>query len=166
MASLEANRTLRSPMDAMLQIVSADGFVLDENNDFHGLDPQIVFTARKDGTYIARVYAFPSSPDSSIRFFGSDACLYRLTLTTGPFADFALPLAVTAGGKEQMKVEGWNLTPESNKLSLASDLPDDPFARIRGGPRELRPNPSRTTSDLRCEARRTAPAAVFGNRPH
>ena len=82
-ASLEANRTLRSPMDAMLQIVSADGFVLDENNDFHGLDPQIAFTAKKDGTYIARVYAFPSSPDSSIRFFGSDACIYRLTLTTG-----------------------------------------------------------------------------------
>src|SRR4029079_2714160 len=45
-ASLEANRTLRAPMDAILQLVSADGFVLDENNDFHGLDPQLAFTAQ------------------------------------------------------------------------------------------------------------------------
>ena len=63
-ASLEAHNTLRSPMDAMLQVLSADGFVLEENNDFHGLDPQLAFTAKKDGTYIARVYAFPAQPDA------------------------------------------------------------------------------------------------------
>ncbi len=107
-ASLEAHNTLRSPMDAMLQVLSADGFVLDENNDFHGLDPQLAFTAKKDATYIARVYAFPAAPDASIRYFGSDACVYRLTLTTGAFADFAIPLAV---GPDRLSVslEGWNL---------------------------------------------------------
>ena len=97
-------------MDAMLQVLSADGFVLDENNDFHGLDPQLAFTAQKDGTYIARVFAFPSAPDASIRFFGSDACVYRLTLTTGPFADFAVPLAYNARGiLEKFDVRGWNV---------------------------------------------------------
>src|SRR5215471_1979186 len=124
-ASLEANHTLRSPMDGMLQILSADGFVLEENNDFHGLDPQIAYTAKKDGTYIARVYAFPSQPDSSIRYFGSEACVYRLTLTTGAFADFVLPLAVSQDAT-QVEVEGWNLTPESRKLTVAPG--DNPFA--------------------------------------
>ena len=128
-ASLEANHTLRSPMDGMLQVLSADGFVLEENNDVHGLDPQIAFTAKKDGTYIARVYAFPAQPDASIRYFGSDACVYRLTLTTGPFADFAVPLAATADGKESAEVHGWNLTPESRKLTFAA-TPGEPFATV------------------------------------
>jgi hypothetical protein len=124
-ASLEANRTLRSPMDGMLQILSADGFVLEENNDFHGLDPQLAFTAKKDGTYITRVYAFPAAPDASIRYFGSDACVYRLTLTTGAFADFALPLAASKDGPP-LEVQGWNLAPESQKLTFAA-VPGEPF---------------------------------------
>ena len=147
-ASLEANRTLRSPMDAMLQILSADGFVLEENNDFHGLDPQLAFTAKRDGTYIARVYAFPATPDASIRFFGSDACVYRLTLTTGAFADHALPLAVSKGEPWRGAVEGWNITPESHKLSFAIGRGDEPFARAFGGdlvnPLRLRSEPHPT----------------------
>jgi hypothetical protein len=119
-ASLEAHRTLRSPMDGMLQIVSADGFVLDENNDWNELDPQIVFNAKKDGVYIARVYAFPSMPDSSIRYFGSDACVYRLTLTSGPFADFAVPLALNQAEPWNADVEGWNIPPAKPKLSFVA----------------------------------------------
>jgi hypothetical protein len=128
-ASFEAHDTLRSPMDAMLQIVTPDGFVLDENNDFHGLDPQLAFTAMKDGTYVARVYAFPAAPDSSIRYFGSDACVYRLTLTTGAFADYTMPLAFAAEGKPEVEVRGWNLTPESHKLTFAMS---DGFATAFG----------------------------------
>ncbi len=123
-ASLEANHTLRSPMDAMLQILSADGFVLEENNDFRGLDPQLAFTAKKDGTYLARVYAFPASPDASIRYFGSDACVYRLTLTTGAFADFALPLAVGPDRKTAF-VEGWNLSDAPQILTLPDRVPGE-----------------------------------------
>lgn len=128
-ASLEAHDTLRSPMDGMLQILSAEGFVLEENNDFRGLDPQIAFTAKKDGTYVVRVYAFPAQPDASIRYFGSDACVYRLTLTTGAFADFAMPLAVGPGAAH-VEAEGWNLTPESRELALAPG--DGPFAAAFG----------------------------------
>ncbi|MBM3980367.1 MAG: pre-peptidase [Planctomycetes bacterium] len=122
-ASVEAHHTLRSPMDAMLQIVSADGFVLDENHDWCGLDPQIAFTAKKDGTYIARVFALPAQPDSSVRHFGSDLCTYRLTLTTGAFADFALPPLVSTD-KPVTELRGWNLTPAVQK-ALA-------FARVEG----------------------------------
>ncbi|AWM37806.1 hypothetical protein GobsT_41690 [Gemmata obscuriglobus] len=130
-ASLDAHNALRSPVDAMMQVLSADGFVLDENNDFHGLDPQIAFTAKKDGVHVVRVYAFPATPDSTIRYFGSDASVYRLTLTTGPFADHTTPLAVQ-NGTAAVETEGWNLSPETRKFALTYGLPDSPFALAAG----------------------------------
>jgi hypothetical protein len=109
-ASLEANHRLRSPMDAVLQVASADGFVLDQDHDHHGLDPQVAFTAPKAGTFLVRIFAFPSQPDSSIRFFGSEACVYRLTLTTAGFADFPAVLAKKKGEKLKVETVGWNLS--------------------------------------------------------
>lgn len=128
-ASLEAHHTLRSPMDSMLQVLSADGFVLEENNDYRGLDPQIAFTAKSDGNYVVRVYAFPATPDASIRYFGSDACVYRLTLTTGPFADFALPPAVwpEGGARPPLELRGWNIG--RGHVSVRSPA-DDPLVTV------------------------------------
>jgi hypothetical protein len=117
-ASLDAHRTLRSPMDGVLQILSADGFVLDENNDYHGLDPQLAFTAKKDGTYVARVFAFPATPDSSIRFSGAETYVYRLTLTTGPFVDYAMPLAITHTGGSVADLVGWNIPPDNSSFKV------------------------------------------------
>ncbi|MBP3957103.1 PPC domain-containing protein [Gemmata sp. G18] len=128
-ASLQANRVLNSPMDGMLQILSADGFVVEENNDFHGLDPQLAFTAKKDGTYIARVYAFPAAPDASIRYFGSDACVYRLTLTTGAFADFALPVR-EPDAPPQADIWGWNLPKSGKRLLVPKLAPGEAFAAL------------------------------------
>ncbi|MFM8271413.1 MAG: pre-peptidase C-terminal domain-containing protein [Gemmata sp.] len=132
-ASLQANSVLRSPVDAILQLVSTDGFVIDENHDYSGLDPQLAYTAPKDGTYVVRLYAFPSTPDSSIRFFGSEAAVYRLTLTTGAFAEAALPLAVKRGLPWRGELTGWNLTREASKLTLHASHEDDPFARAYSG---------------------------------
>ncbi|VTT97173.1 Putative pre-peptidase OS=Singulisphaera acidiphila (strain ATCC BAA-1392 / DSM 18658 / VKM B-2454 / MOB10) GN=Sinac_2823 PE=4 SV=1: PPC [Gemmataceae bacterium] len=120
-ASLDAHSGLRSPADPILQVVSADGFVLDENHDFRGLDPQLAFTAPTDGTYVVRVFGFPSAPDSSIRFFGSEACVYRLTLTTGAFADHAAPLAVAKPeDAATVALDGWNV-PKALRLEAAAD---------------------------------------------
>jgi hypothetical protein len=145
-ASVEAHHTLRSPMDGVLQVVSADGFVLNQNNDFHGLDPQLVFTAPQDGTYITRVFAFPATPDSSIRFSGAESYVYRLTLTTGGFVDYPLPLAVGPDTKTVTPV-GWNIpaTAESipvgrvpageSHLTLFDPKLADPFrVRVEGHP--------------------------------
>ena len=111
-ASMESHQNLKSQADAILQIVGTDGYVLVENHDFHGLDPQIVYTIPKDDSYIVRTFAFPSSPDSSIHYYGSDAAVYRLTLTTGPYAEFAVPLAASEAQLKTpgVRVEGWNLT--------------------------------------------------------
>src|SRR5262249_50536920 len=93
-ADLEANRHSGASRDAALQVVCDSGFVLAQNDDAVGRDPRIVFEAPTEGTYLVRVFAFPATPDSSIRFAGGSAFVYRLTLTTAGFLDHAFPLAV------------------------------------------------------------------------
>jgi hypothetical protein len=117
-AALEAWQTLRSPMDGVLQIVSPDGFVLAQDNDTHGLDPFLAFSVPKDGTYVVRTFAFPAVPDSSIRFAGADTFVYRLTLTTGGYADFARPLAVRRADPGTVELVGWNIPDEAKRLPV------------------------------------------------
>jgi hypothetical protein len=120
-ASLEAQRTLGSPMDAVLQVLSAAGFVLEENNDDHELDPQVVFTAPKEDTYLVRTFAFPEVPDASIRLAGGDTYIYRLTLTTGGFGDHAFPLAVARGAPANVEAFGWNIPAAAKKLTVKTE---------------------------------------------
>lgn len=126
-AALEAHQRLRSPLDCMMQVLSAEGFVLEENNDFRGLDPQVVFTAPHDGTYIVRVYAFPATPDASIRYFGTESGLYRLTLTTGPYPDHAVPLAFREADVAHVQVAGWNRPTESGPIRFVREKHDSRF---------------------------------------
>ena len=128
-ASLEANRTLKSPMDAMMQIVSTDGFVLDQNNDFIGLDPQIAYAVPKDGTYFIRVFAFPSTPDTTVRFAGGDAYVYRLTATTGGFVDYTVPLSIGPNVKA-VEVRGWNISDELRTISVPKMNSPDPHIAL------------------------------------
>lgn len=113
-ASLAGNSILGAPMDAALQVcelldrAKPEAFVVAQNHDAIGLDPQIAYTASHDGAYLVRLFAFPAQPDSGVKFAGGDDYLYRLTLTTGPFIDHALPLA--AGSAETtVQFGGWNL---------------------------------------------------------
>lgn len=117
-ADVTANRVLGSPMDAVLQVVSPDGFVVAQNDDDQELDPRIVFTAPDDGVYFVRTFAFPAAPNQSIRFHNSSSHIYRLILTTGPFVDHAWPLAVAAGSRSHVQLRGWNLGDEFNTLGV------------------------------------------------
>ena len=117
-ASLEAYRTLRSPMDGILQILSADGFVLEQNDDYHEFDPQIAFTAPKDGTYLVRIFAFPALADGTIGFAGKETFVYRLTLTTGPWVEYAYPLAVSRAAPAAVELVGWNLPDDLRKFAV------------------------------------------------
>jgi Bacterial pre-peptidase C-terminal domain len=121
-ATLDANGRLGSPMDAMMQIVSPDGIVLAENNDDVDLDPRIVFTAPKAGTYIVRLFAFPSAPDTTIAFRGGANYIYRLTLATGPYISHAIPQSATLSSGQpaaagDVEIFGWNI-PAGTKLPV------------------------------------------------
>ena len=117
-ASMLANETLGSPMDGVLQVCDAAGFVLAQNDETHGLDPQIVFTVPRDGDYVVRTFAFPATPDSSINFAGKIDFIYRLTLTIGGFIDHALPMALKAGQANAVTLVGWNLPAEAARVTI------------------------------------------------
>jgi len=121
-ASMMANHVLASPMDAVIQVCDASGFVLMQNHDTHGLDPQVAFLAPRDGEFIVRTFAFPAQPDSTINYAGGPAYIYRLTLTTGGFVDHALPLAMSAGKPGEVALYGWNLPGEAAKLTLSPEV--------------------------------------------
>lgn len=81
--SIDAQRSLRSPMDACLQVLDTRGNVLAQNLDTFGLDPRIQFRAPNDGRYVIRVFAFPETPDSTIGYAGGDRFAYRLQVRDG-----------------------------------------------------------------------------------
>jgi len=128
-ASLDANRGPATPLDGVLQIVSSDNFVLDQNDDYHGLDPQIAFTAPKDGTYVVRVFGFSSIPGADIRLVGDTLYVYRLTLTTAGFADHAFPMAVSRTEPGQVDIVGWNVPETARKLAVTPVVGQD-FATL------------------------------------
>lgn len=167
-ASLEANHTLKSPMDGVLQVLSADGFVLDQNNDFRGLDPQLAYAAPTEGTYVVRVFAFPAAPDSSIRYSGAETYVYRLTLTTGGFADFAEPLAVNKDTKA-VAVRGWNI-PDAAKSIPVGPLPAGEshlpvFHPALANPVRVRVEPHASYGPGGVPETLTLPASVTGRLP-
>lgn len=116
-ASVESARTLASPADCVLQVLSPQGFVLEQNDDDHGIDPQIVFPVPVAGTYYVRLFAFPKDPNSTIGFAGGDDYVYRLTLTTGPFIDRLVPAAASDGSTSLLR--GWNLPDDAPAPALA-----------------------------------------------
>ena len=75
-------------------------------------------TAPRDGKYLVRIFGFPATPDGSVRLFGKDNCVYRLTLTTGPFVDRAWPLAVERAKPGEVELIGWNIPPDKRKAAV------------------------------------------------
>ncbi|MCA9200898.1 MAG: PPC domain-containing protein [Planctomycetales bacterium] len=120
-AAVTSNEILRAPMDASLQICDAKGFVLEQNDDAHGIDPLLVFTAPSDGDYRIRIFAFPEQPNSSIRYSGGEDYVYRLTLTTGPFVQASLPLVLAAEQPNSLVLKGWNLTTQPNITAVRTE---------------------------------------------
>jgi hypothetical protein len=127
-ATVDAEQMLHSPLDASLQLLDSEGFLLKENLDRFGLDPSLEFTAPRDGKYVLRVFGFPATPDQTIAFGGGDAWIYRLRIQSSeePFASATQLLGYTAlgyttlGYKAQQLGAGQATTRET---ALALDLP-------------------------------------------
>jgi hypothetical protein len=115
---MEANRRLGSPMDGVLQVASADGYVLAQNDDEHDRDPQIAFRAPVDGDYVVRAFAFPFVQESSIRFAGAPTYIYRLTLATGGVVDHPFPMAISSSGPSEVELSGWNLPETARRIPV------------------------------------------------
>lgn len=119
-AAIESNRQLLSPVDMVMQLTDAQGIVLAANHDYHDLDPLLTWTAPRDQEVMLRLFGFPSSPDSTIGFSGAETYIYRLTVTTGPYWEATLPLAVSTLQDAVIQPAGWNLeTSLEQAVSLA-----------------------------------------------
>lgn len=119
-AALEAHRTLGSPVDAVLQIVSPQGAVLAQNDDERELDPLLAFVAPATGNYLVRVFGFPAAPDTSISLSGAESYVYRLTITADGYLDAAFPLAISKDAPTTVELSGWNLPEAAKKITLAA----------------------------------------------
>jgi hypothetical protein len=108
-ATIESNRQLLSPVDMVMQLTDAKGIVLAANHDYHDLDPLLTWTAPYDQEVMLRLFGFPASPDSTIGFSGAENYIYRLTVTTGPYWEATLPLAVSSMQDAAIQPAGWNL---------------------------------------------------------
>jgi hypothetical protein len=104
-----ANRGLDAPLDSCLELLHANGLVVARNHDSRGLDPMLIFTAPEPGEYVVRIYGFPSNPDSTIGLVGGEAMVYRLLMSTGPWIDAVLPLALSKAHPNLVQPMGWNL---------------------------------------------------------
>lgn len=113
-----ASELIGSPMDAVLQVASIDGFVLAQNDDTVGRDPRIEFDAPSDGIYLVRVFAFPLKPDSSVRFAGGEAFVYRLQIATAGFLDYAFPLAIHGETPATVELIGSNIPSALRRIPL------------------------------------------------
>lgn len=128
-ASIESHGTFGSPVDCVLQLATTGGFIVAQNHDERGLDPCLVFTnsnstkrSANDDVYLLRVFGIAADPNTSIRYFGAEAGIYRLTLGCGPTIDHAFPPVVEAGKPANVKLEGWNVSSDqaSAKVSVSS----------------------------------------------
>lgn len=107
-ASVTANALLKSPMDAVLQLVDSTGTVLAQAEDNIQLDPLLVYQCTQDGPLWIRLFAFPETPNSTIGFAGGANFIYRIQVTSTAFLDHSLPL-LPSEDLSARTAWGWNL---------------------------------------------------------
>lgn len=115
---------LRAPMDPYLHLYDPAGSLIILGNDNgKNIDPLMVHKVQSDGDYTVAVMAYAHPPGSDIRFTGKTSAVYRLTLTTGPWLSYALPLAVKNTGNTALKLFGHNLPGGEKYLDLNFTIP-------------------------------------------
>jgi hypothetical protein len=111
-----------SPIDADLQLLNEHGIRVAFNSDrAQSLDPFLVCKVEKSGTYILQVTAFAHPPGSDIRFAGSPASVYRLSVTQGPVARWVFPAGARIGCKTTLNIGGWNFASSNGEREWEVD---------------------------------------------
>ncbi|MEE2642484.1 MAG: PPC domain-containing protein [Planctomycetota bacterium] len=112
-ATVMGNPLFGQTMDSVVQICDERGFVLNQNDDRRGIDPMLVVPIPADGHYLVRIFAFPSTPNSTVRFAGAADYRYLLQISSGPVLWFPSPLSTGTVGKNQ--AVGFNLPTDTEK---------------------------------------------------
>ena len=98
-----------SRLDPVVQLLNADGQLLDSQEIRIGRDPVLALQAPHDGEFLLRV--------ANITFHGNAACVYRITLSTSPLVVSAVPTSGLEGTRST--VEFHTLTGRPGPLAVA-----------------------------------------------
>jgi hypothetical protein len=110
------------PLDARLEALDPAGRTIAENDDARGIDPLLCFTAAVDGTHRVKIH--------DIRFLGSPAHVYRLTLTAGPRVERVYPLGARRAGRARFELSGVGLSVNAAEFDVPADAPAEYRHRI------------------------------------
>ena len=94
-------KSLGSPGDTILRLIDANQRVVATGDDHRGLDPLLVYQCETAGTFTLQIYNFDLA--------GGPEHVYRLTVTDGPFLEYAFPAGVQRGKPTSVSLHGWNL---------------------------------------------------------
>lgn len=122
-ASVDAFR-LASTVDALLRLTDTNGVTLAFNHDGRTFDPFLAWRAPRAGVFVVQIMGFAYPATASERLGGGAGCIYRLTLSTGPWLEHAFPPAVPRDRQTTLQLIGWNLAKDARKV----DFPFDPSA--------------------------------------
>lgn len=82
---------LASPIDAVLRLLDPRGVEVAFNHDRVGNpDPRLTYAAATAGRHVLQVFGFAHPATADVRLHGSEAAVYRLSLTPGPEPTAAL----------------------------------------------------------------------------
>jgi hypothetical protein len=123
-AVVEAAR-LGSPLDARLEVRDPQGRLLIENDDAYGADPALRFTAPVDGQYQVKIH--------DVNYKGSQAHVYRLTLTTDSYVERVFPLGGKRGTRGSFTLTGQGLPEVPQPIDLPAAAPASFPARVTVG---------------------------------
>ena len=96
-----STQPLRSPIDPMLRLLDSKGRKVAEGFDHRTADELLVFHAPSAGRFVLQVFDF--------QLAGGSRHVYRLTVTDGPWLDYAYPLGALQGAAANLALHGWNL---------------------------------------------------------
>ncbi|MDP6795987.1 MAG: PPC domain-containing protein [Verrucomicrobiota bacterium] len=99
--------SLDSPVDAFLHLHDENGSKVAFAPDTQNLDPLLTWQARETGTHTLTFAGLVFPFNASARFHGSPHTVYRITISTGPFARNTYPLGVKRGVKTPVHLVGW-----------------------------------------------------------
>jgi hypothetical protein len=114
---------LGSPLEARLEVLDEQGKPLTASETQVNGDPRLRFTAPHDGKYQVRI--------QDANFLGSQAHVYRLTLTADPYVDRVFPLGGKRGTKVEFEAAGQGI-PARAALALPEDKAPWTYGRLAG----------------------------------
>ena len=99
--------SLDSPVDAFLHLHDENGSKVAFAPDTQNLDPLLAWQAKETGSHTLTFAGLVFPFNATARFHGSAHTVYRMTISTGPFARNTYPLGVEHGAKTPVHLVGW-----------------------------------------------------------